>query len=79
MYDRKVSRQQRLIMSTAKRSNAILSSLYPAIVRDKLYGNTDDFDKKNIEGEAGRTISYHNNEMPIAELYSDTTVLFVGM
>lgn len=67
-YERRVSQQQKLLMSSAQRSNAIVDSLFPSNVRDKLYatGNND----KNIEGQ---------NSAPIADLYPETTVLFAGL
>jgi hypothetical protein len=37
MYDKKVERRQQFIMSTAVRSSAIVSSLFPSEVRDRLY------------------------------------------
>jgi hypothetical protein len=37
MYDLKVERRQQSIMRSAVRSNAIVSSLFPSVVRDRLY------------------------------------------
>jgi hypothetical protein len=73
-YDRKVTRQQERIISSANRSHAIVSSLYPAAVRDKIYP----LEKSN--GGMGMTL-YANPSLsspPIAELYPETTVLFAG-
>jgi hypothetical protein len=63
-YEHRVSRQQKLLMSSAQRSNAIVESLFPSNVRDKLYPqDTNDNDSGT----------------PIADLHPDTTVLFAGM
>jgi Adenylate and Guanylate cyclase catalytic domain len=37
LYDRGVERRQRMVMTTAERSSAIVSSLFPSTVRDRLY------------------------------------------
>jgi hypothetical protein len=69
IYDRKVTRQKELIMDTAERSDAIISSLFPAHVHDQLLAleNTGGGLKPNANGG------------PIADLYPETTVLFAGM
>jgi hypothetical protein len=63
-YEHRVSRQQKLLMSSAQRSNAIVESLFPSNVRDKLYPHD----------ENGIT----NSGTPIADLHPDTTVIFAG-
>jgi Adenylate and Guanylate cyclase catalytic domain len=78
-YDRKVTRQQEEILSTANRSHAIVSSLFPSNVRDKLYSNQDP------NSNASNSLATTNNNLtalmgpPIAELYPETTVLFADM
>jgi Adenylate and Guanylate cyclase catalytic domain len=67
-YEHRVSRQQKLLMSSAERSNAIVESLFPSNVRDKLYP-LDTIDE-NEERNTGA---------PIAELPPDTTVLFADI
>jgi hypothetical protein len=39
LYDRKVERRQVTVLHTAVRSSAIVSSLFPSEVRDRLYDN----------------------------------------
>jgi hypothetical protein len=64
-YEHRVSRQQKLLMSSAQRSNAIVDSLFPSNVRDKLYPHeTND--------------PYIKSGAPIAELHPDTTIIFAG-
>lgn len=62
LYDFMVERRQKLVMTTAVRTSAIVSSLYPEAVRDKL------------TGEEEPDTSLHGR--PIADLYPETTVLF---
>lgn len=72
-----VKNQQRVILSTAKRSNAIISSLFPSNVRDKIYRTEiDDIGQKKRNSQSGASPSV--SSAPIAELYPDTTVLFAG-
>jgi hypothetical protein len=74
IYDRKVAQQQQFIMSSAVRSNAIISSLFPATVRDKLHHLVINSDNESV-GDGPSCLF----DAPIAELYTDTTVLFAGM
>jgi hypothetical protein len=77
IYDRKVAQQQQVIMSSAARSNAIISSLFPDTVRDKLSHlvlNNNSSREHDTTSEATTCL----NDVPIAELYTDTTVLFAG-
>ena len=48
LYDFWVERRQRLVLTTAKRSTAIVSSLFPKTVRDRMYT------EKEIEKETNR-------------------------
>jgi hypothetical protein len=84
LYDFMVERRQKLVMSTAVRTNAIVSSLFPEAVRDKLFqtGSTAK-NKGDISENARDTIRQTESDMiasftasPIAELYPETTVLF---
>lgn len=82
LYDFMVERRQKLVMNTAVRTNAIVSSLFPETVREKLFptGSTDKNvgEKKENPPNATRQ-SDMNASMtasPIAELYPETTVLF---
>ena len=55
VYDWLVQRRQRIVMDTAVASSAIVSSLFPKTVRDRLYdANTATTRAKNQEKEAGK-------------------------
>lgn len=75
-YNRKVERQRKDIMDTAKRSDAIISSLFPSNVRDKLYpiDNIVGNNKSDLNDGPSKNLS----SPPIAQLYPETTVLFAG-
>jgi hypothetical protein len=45
VYDCVVQRRQQKVMISAARTNAIVSSLFPAEIRDRLFGNEDDNQK----------------------------------
>jgi Adenylate and Guanylate cyclase catalytic domain len=82
-YDWFVERRQMRVMSTALRSTAIVSSLFPSTVRDQLYPAVSD------------VVSYGNNigistfdlnvtsigiiGSPIAQVYPETTVIFADI
>lgn len=69
MYDRKVKRKQKRIITAAKQSEAIISSLFPTSVMNQLYPT-----------EPGQATKFGQvaSTRPIAELYPETTVLFAG-
>jgi hypothetical protein len=79
VYERKVTRQQQEILSTANRSHAIVSSMFPSNVRDQLYSNQDksSMRKKNLPGPSIQSIAFVGPA--IAELYPETTVLFTDI
>jgi hypothetical protein len=45
-YDSMVDRRQRVVMTTAEQTSAIVNAMFPAEVRDRLLGNTERRDKK---------------------------------
>jgi hypothetical protein len=86
LYDFMVERRQKLVMKTAVRTNAIVSSLFPEAVRDRLYpAEQQEKDKKPFRSTKIRrkrkeieenTAEANLVDRPIAELYPETTVLF---
>lgn len=48
LYDFYVERRQKKVMTTAVRTNAIVSSLFPSVVRDRLY-QTEDSHNENTD------------------------------
>jgi Adenylate and Guanylate cyclase catalytic domain len=90
LYDAKVESRQAKVMSTATRTSAIVSSLFPSGVRDRLYtdavtgetGKNGDATKKKLQrfikqGEVSTPTK--DKGMPIADLYPETTVLFADI
>jgi hypothetical protein len=85
LYDFMVERRQKLVMTSAVRTNAIVSSLFPEAVRDRLYpakpeeSGTRGF-RSVIAGTTFQKSEYEASarisDRPIAELYPDTTVVF---
>mmetsp|Transcript_6633 Transcript_6633/g.10131 ORF Transcript_6633/g.10131 Transcript_6633/m.10131 type:complete len:1139 (+) Transcript_6633:135-3551(+) len=64
IYDRYQERRQRAIVESAQKNHAVLSSLFPAFVRDRIIRAKDDV---------------NDGYTPIAELYTDTTVFFADI
>jgi Adenylate and Guanylate cyclase catalytic domain len=88
IYDWKVERRQNRVTSTARKSSALLSSLFPSTVRDQLYETQAESDnvtrRQRRFSVASSTLSgEHDNERinasPIAQLYDDTTVIFMDI
>ena len=86
-YDRLVARRHHVVETQAVKSTAVVSSLFPEQVRDRLYekGSTGPSGTKKKEnekffiGEASKVAddSYKvDDSMPIADLYPECTVLF---
>jgi hypothetical protein len=88
LYDRKVERRQKRIAITAQRSSAMISSLFPSTVRDQLYETQAEreivarprwglpFTQNSSTGEQ---VKKRTNSSPIAQLYQDTTVIFMNL
>ena len=82
MYDCKVERRQKKVLSSAMRSSEIVSSLFPISVQDQLY-------PINIKDEKRSTMLWTSKDEapdtrpivggPIAELYPETTVMFADI
>jgi Adenylate and Guanylate cyclase catalytic domain len=89
LYDVMVELRQKKVLNTAVRSTAIVSSLFPSTVRDRLYpeaalkpetakGKLQSFLRDNTSADANTGgANFAGN--PIAELYPDTTVLFADI
>jgi hypothetical protein len=91
LYDYFVERRQTVVLGTATRSNAIVSSLFPSVVRDQLYPtgvttNATDTKKGRLQSFLNETVGSETSSeyqkligAPIAELYPDTTVFFANI
>ncbi|CAJ1963470.1 unnamed protein product [Cylindrotheca closterium] len=82
-YDFLVQRRQTFLADAADKSNAIVSALFPQIVRDRLFDHGKDpkEQKKNqFEVQPGRgsvtPYAHTKNSPPIADLFPNTTVMF---
>jgi class 3 adenylate cyclase len=87
LYDALVERRQKVVMSTAVASNAIVASLFPAVVRKRLYQQDAPPKPKNPVMEAAKSLRASGAMMeernpknkPIADLFHDCTVLFADI
>uniref|UniRef100_A0A7S3PD05 Guanylate cyclase domain-containing protein n=1 Tax=Amphora coffeiformis TaxID=265554 RepID=A0A7S3PD05_9STRA len=82
-YDRVVARRHEKIETKAIRSTAVVQSLFPENVRDRLYDSGDRENKKTHGGgfwnDADRKNHAVDSNMPIADLYPECTVLFADI
>jgi Adenylate and Guanylate cyclase catalytic domain len=87
LYDAKVESRQAKVMKSAVRTSAIVSSLFPSGVRDRLYPSAEpsEMDQsrplvskkiKRFVRQEDATMAPLDQSMPIADLYPETTVLF---
>jgi hypothetical protein len=91
VYDRMVEHRQSLVLDTAKRSTAIVSSIFPKQVRDRLMeapiqGNATKLrsllSKSSMVGgskEASANASDIMSSNPIADLFPEATVMFADV
>ena len=78
MYDCKVERRQKEVLSSAMRSSDIVSSLFPSTVQDQLYTfNANNTDKKSSKEDVSDTRLVVRG--PIASSYPETTVMFADI
>jgi hypothetical protein len=75
LYDFCVERRHKIVYSTAVHSQAIVSSLFPSNVRERIAARStaDDFRKSS-----GKIISA-NEDAPIADLFPETTIFFADI
>ena len=89
-YDILVARRQRIVMNRAVASSAIVSSLFPSEVRDKIYKESEIVqNKKNAAFGSNLIIAGNNGELgenvdltaspPNAVFYEETTIMFADM
>jgi Adenylate and Guanylate cyclase catalytic domain len=87
LYDSKVESRQAKVMKSAERTSAIVSSLFPSGVRDRLYPSAEPIGMeqsrplvskkiKRFVKQEDTTTAPLDQSMPIADLYPETTVLF---
>lgn len=79
-----MERRQRLVLNTAAKSSAVVNSMFPEAVRDRLLNDDDEKEKKRAKG-----VHFMNTGMnpggadkssaPIADFYPDTTILFADL
>jgi hypothetical protein len=85
MYDCKVERRQRKVLSSAIRSSEIVSSLFPTSVQDQLYPmQNENGEKRSITLWPAHTQDDVSETRPIvggpiATLYPETTVMFADI
>jgi class 3 adenylate cyclase len=85
VYDRYVARRQRVVMDRAVASGAIVSSLFPSLVRENIYKENETKQKpgftnsthidQDSESKSGNAAS----SKPNAVLFPETTVMFADM
>jgi hypothetical protein len=86
-YDRLVRRRNDKIVDAAARSNALISSLFPKQVRDRLLADNEaresnkskDTESKKLVGDEGAVDDAMYKTKPIADLFPETTVLFADI
>lgn len=75
-YDYLVQRRQNHLVESATKSNAIISSLFPKIVRDRLLDDgVPDGSKSGSKVESSRNLG-DAGDAPIANFFANTTVMF---
>jgi class 3 adenylate cyclase len=81
LYDFKVERRQKRVLSSAIRSSEIVSSLFPSSVQDQLYHTQETVQINPLSTHQGenKTKSTMVAASPIAKLYPETTVMFADI
>eukprot|EP00980_Cylindrotheca_fusiformis_P023107 scaffold10127_cov103-Cylindrotheca_fusiformis.AAC.2 len=85
IYDILVERRQRYLAETASKSNAIVSALFPQIVRDRMFETEEKMTKQKGMKSSAVESSLDSNTLhgaggregaPIANLFTKSTVMF---
>ena len=72
IYDRWVEKRQDVVMTSAVQTRAIVSSLFPSNVQDRIF-DLDGADGKQSGGKG------NNTSRPVADVYAETTVCFIDI
>ena len=79
-YDFWVERRQKVVLTSANKSNAIVTSLFPSNVRDRMYNADDSKASHSAKTWETRTDTELGNSSlkgpPIADLFPNSTVFF---
>ena len=90
IYDHLIRRRNKIVVTAAVRSTAIVDSLFPSNVRDRLYADNNEDMPRTTTARLKRfvdkedQVTTHNesvedsvlNSRPIADLFPETTVMF---
>lgn len=79
IYDRWVERRQKVVMKTAVQTRAIVSSLFPSNVRDRLYESDERNQFVAKEGLKEETMTIIKDTKPVADTFADCTVCFIDI
>ena len=86
VYDRLVERRQKVVATKASQTAAIVSSLFPKNVRDRLFDTTspgsmglDVGTKTRLKGFLAGNDKENNSVSPIADLFLNCTVFFADI
>eukprot|EP00980_Cylindrotheca_fusiformis_P011574 scaffold2738_cov119-Cylindrotheca_fusiformis.AAC.10 len=78
LYDFFVGRRQRKFMDRIVRQDQIVSNVFPAAIRDRLYGHEKEGSQQdNLLDTLGG--GDHTGGMPLADLFLETTVVFADI
>lgn len=85
VYDVMVGRRQKKTMSTALRTNALVESLFPENVRERLLQDAEKRERKNGKregftiGKNGILDKIESDDIPIADFFPNVTVMFADI
>lgn len=88
LYDYLVQRRQKMVLEKAVQSHAVVSSLFPAVVRDRMFRAGATSDKNITAASAKKRLKSYLSEgkkkdsvgsAPIADLFPYTTVMFADI
>jgi class 3 adenylate cyclase len=88
LYDYLVQRRQKMVLEKAVQSHAVVSSLFPAVVRDRMFRAGATNDKNITAASAKKRLKSYLSEgkqkdsvgsAPIADLFPYTTVMFADI
>jgi hypothetical protein len=79
LYDYCVERRQKIVYSSAVRSKAIVSSLFPTNVRDRMERIAERKTSDDLRKGGGVGAQSTNDDAPIADLFQNTTIFFADI
>jgi hypothetical protein len=79
IYDANVERRQKVVLNSAEKTEAIVSSLFPSVIRDQMLQLDGNQEKLMSTSQPFGSHNIENPSQAMAALYPETTICFADL